>query len=282
MPKSEVWGVASHYPELRLTRPGRRLVRVCTGVSCRVRGGRELLAACERTLGVRAGQTTADGAVTLEELDCAFACSVAPVVEVDHAYRGRAAPGDVDSLLSSPPRAGHAAEPIGTTFPTVSGSPAERVAALVSEAGQRRASARIAVGVGACSMAVGADDTLERLRDEVASRKLPFAVVAAGCNGMCWAAPTVTVARDGQPPLVAGPVSAADVPRLLDALAGDAREAPAANAARSMASSSRCGSPSIRWRSLKMPGSPSSPFTTMYFGVPGAARHAAHFTAVWK
>src|SRR5437899_5212120 len=128
VPKSEVWGVASHYPELRLARPGRRIVRVCTGVSCRVRGGREVLAACERTLGVGAGQTAADGAVTLEELDCAFACSVAPVVEVDHAYRGRAAPGDVDSLLSSPPRAGHAAEPIGTTFPTVSGSPAERVA----------------------------------------------------------------------------------------------------------------------------------------------------------
>src|SRR2546426_44903 len=83
VPRSEVWGVASHYPELRLTRPGRRLLRVCTGVSCRVRGGRELLAACERRLGVRAGQTTADGAATLEELDCGFACAVAPVVEID-------------------------------------------------------------------------------------------------------------------------------------------------------------------------------------------------------
>src|SRR5438093_262830 len=80
VPTSEVWGVASHYPELRLARPGRRIVRVCTGVSCRVVGGRELLAACEQRLGVRAGQTSADGAATLEELDCAFACSVAPVV----------------------------------------------------------------------------------------------------------------------------------------------------------------------------------------------------------
>src|SRR6267142_1298909 len=71
VPKSEVWGVASHYPEFRLSAPGRRIVRVCTGVSCRVRGGRELLAACEGKLGIGAGQTTADGAVTLEELDCA-------------------------------------------------------------------------------------------------------------------------------------------------------------------------------------------------------------------
>src|SRR5437870_5589769 len=132
VPKSEVWGVASHYPELRLARPGRRIVRVCTGVSCRVRGGREVLAACERTLGVGAGQTAADGAVTLEELDCAFACSVAPVVEIDHAYRGRVAPGDLDALLSAPTHTGHSAAPIVATLPVVSGSPAERLAALVS------------------------------------------------------------------------------------------------------------------------------------------------------
>src|SRR5437870_4661915 len=132
VPKSEVWGVASHYPELRLSRPGRRIVRVCTGVSCRVRGGRELLSACEGKLGIGAGQTTADGAVTLEELDCAFACSVAPIVEVDHAYRGRVAPGDLDALLSAPTHTGHSAAPIVATLPVVSGSPAERLAALVS------------------------------------------------------------------------------------------------------------------------------------------------------
>jgi len=65
VPKSEVWGVASHYPEFRLTAPGRRLVRVCTGLACVARGARDLLAACEKTLGVRAGRTTGDGAVTL-------------------------------------------------------------------------------------------------------------------------------------------------------------------------------------------------------------------------
>src|SRR5437016_4624679 len=38
VPRSEVWGVASHYPELRLAKPGRRVVRVCTGVACVARG----------------------------------------------------------------------------------------------------------------------------------------------------------------------------------------------------------------------------------------------------
>jgi NADH-quinone oxidoreductase subunit F len=224
--KSEVWGVASHYPEFRLAKPGRRIVRVCTGVSCRVRGGRDLLATCERTIGISAGGTTPDGAVTLEEMDCAFACSVAPVIEVDHAYVGRVAPGDLASLLSAPAPSGHRDEVSAAGAPRAShnqssASPTQRLAALAG-AGARSTGSRLIVGVGACSLAVGAGETLAALRAEVARRGLPFTVVAAGCNGMCWAAPTVTVARDGQPPRVAGPVTAPAVPRLLDGLASNA------------------------------------------------------------
>ena len=45
VPASEVYGVATHYPELRLTPPGAHLIRVCRGVSCDVLGSRDLLAA---------------------------------------------------------------------------------------------------------------------------------------------------------------------------------------------------------------------------------------------
>src|SRR5439155_22054032 len=127
VPKSEVWGVASHYPELRLAAPGRRVVRVCTGVSCTLRGGGELLAAGERSLGVRAGRTTADGAVTLEVMDCAFACAVAPVVEIDHAYRGRVAPGALDALLAAHGSSQAAATPsVAPPARPTAGSPAAR------------------------------------------------------------------------------------------------------------------------------------------------------------
>ena len=221
VPRSEVWGVASHYPELRLTRPGRRLVRVCTGVSCRVRGGRELLAACAERLGVAAGSTAADGSVTLEEMDCAFACAVAPIVEVDHRSRGRVAPGDLDRILAD--AAVHAAPwaaAVPAPSPVASGMPAERLAALVREAERRRRPVtRLAVGVGSCGLAVGAAETFAALGAEVERRKLPVAVVAAGCNGMCWAAPVVEVLREGRPRLTAGPVAASDVGAFLDALA---------------------------------------------------------------
>ncbi|HWP77986.1 MAG TPA: NAD(P)H-dependent oxidoreductase subunit E, partial [Methylomirabilota bacterium] len=52
VPRSEVYGVATHYPEFRQSRPGRRVVRVCVGLSCRARGALDVLAACERRLGI--------------------------------------------------------------------------------------------------------------------------------------------------------------------------------------------------------------------------------------
>jgi NADH:ubiquinone oxidoreductase subunit F (NADH-binding)/NADH:ubiquinone oxidoreductase subunit E/(2Fe-2S) ferredoxin len=228
VPKSEVWGVASHYPELRLTAPGRRIVRVCVGVACLAGGARDVLAACERRLGIRAGQTTPDGGLTLEELDCAFSCATAPVVEVDHGYRGRVSPDEIDALLagspvqSAPPSTGRGGPPAAR--PTT-GSPGARFTALKREAERRRTGARLAVGLGTCGLAVGAAETFEALQAETERRGLPFRIVAAGCNGMCWAQPVVEVLRDGRPRLTAGAVTSGVVPRLLNALAGGALEA---------------------------------------------------------
>jgi NADH-quinone oxidoreductase subunit F len=238
VPASEVWGVASHYPELRLAAPGRRIVRVCVGVACLARGGRDLLAACERRLGIPAGGTTPDGAVTLEELDCGFVCGSAPVVEVDHDYHGRVSAQDVERLLAgvtrhtATPSSGHAGPPAS---PPAAGSPGVRFAALKREAERRRTGARLAVGLGTCGLAVGAAATFEALREETERRELPFRVVAAGCNGMCWAQPVVEVLRDGRPRLTAGPVTPDTVPRLLNALAGGVSERELAAGAAFMA-----------------------------------------------
>ena len=49
--------MATHFPEIRLRPTGRRLVRVCTGESCLLKGGHELLAFCQQRLGIRPGET---------------------------------------------------------------------------------------------------------------------------------------------------------------------------------------------------------------------------------
>jgi NADH-quinone oxidoreductase subunit F len=214
VPTSEVWGVASHYPEFRLVRPAPRIVRVCTGLACAARGGRELLAHAVRRL---AGRD-----VTLEAMDCAFACAVAPVVEAEHAYRGCVTPAALDTLLDAPSELHAPVPPTGrggppATLPSA-GSPGARFSALKREAERRRTGARLAVGVGTCGLAVGAADTLEALRAETHRRGLPWTVVAAGCNGMCWAAPVVQALRDGKPPVTAGPITPDTAPRFLHAL----------------------------------------------------------------
>ena len=216
VPKSEVYGVATHYPEFRLTRPGDRVVRVCVGLSCRVRGGLDVLGACERRLGIAADATTADGAVTLERLDCAFDCAMAPVVEVDGAHRGRVTPAAVDGLLAAPPH------------PALSPSEVEGSAELPLPSGERAGvrgpAARdmppltLVVGAGTCGLSVGAADTLRALRDEITRLHLAARVIAGGCNGMCWAAPVVTVLRGDEAPRVIPRVTADQAAALLEAV----------------------------------------------------------------
>src|SRR5499427_9369573 len=185
VPASEAYGVATHYPEFRLTEPRARLIRVCTGVPCRIRGGVELLASLRAVAGPD---------VTLEPFDCAFNCSVAPVVEVDGSCHGRVAREDVNRLLSSPaPR----------TLSSPESSPAPPV--------KDRSFAEI------FRRAAGA--AMEALTREVARRGLEAAVAAVGCNGTCWAAPMMTVATP-ESELHHLPHATADrLPALLDAVA---------------------------------------------------------------
>ncbi len=220
VPQSEVYGVATHYPELRLSEPGRRIVRVCVGVSCGVRGALDALAALERRLGIAADGTTPDGEVTLERLDCAFACAVAPVVEVDGRRIGRVAAQDAGQVLrSSPPAARLAEAPPAPRHPPPGGVP-ERFAELERDARAAATPAlRFLVAAGSCGDAVGAQETLGALSGEARRRGLDARVIAAGCAGPCWAAPAVAVVpRGGEPVIVAG-VTPDLVPALLDAAA---------------------------------------------------------------
>jgi formate dehydrogenase iron-sulfur subunit len=212
VPRSEVYGVATHYPEFRLASPGRRVVRVCVGLSCRARSALDVLADCERRLGIAVGATTADGAVTLERLDCAFDCAMAPVVEVEGAHYGRVEVTAVGALL-------HAA-PAASPHPAL--SPAGGEGNRGSHAGAGTPVPTLIVGTGTCGLSVGAGDTFHALRDEAARRGLALRIVAGGCNGMCWAAPVVTLERGPAGPRVIARVGATQAAALLDAVAADA------------------------------------------------------------
>ena len=98
VPASEVYGAATSYTELRVAQPGRHLVRVCNGLSCWHGGGREILERLIQSLGIQPGETSDGGRVTLETTPCGFLCALAPAVEVDGCWRGRAG-GEVSELV---------------------------------------------------------------------------------------------------------------------------------------------------------------------------------------
>ena len=91
--------VASFYDMYHLKPVGRHLVEVCTNVSCALVGAQQVLEAFESELGIRAGETSEDGEVTLRTVECAGGCGWATVVAVDHRYRERVQAGDVAAIV---------------------------------------------------------------------------------------------------------------------------------------------------------------------------------------
>jgi NADH:ubiquinone oxidoreductase subunit F (NADH-binding)/NADH:ubiquinone oxidoreductase subunit E len=221
IPKSEVYGVATHYPEFRLTKPGAQIVRVCTGVSCRLLGGVELLRRVGERFGLKAGETSSDGRVTLEEADCFFLCSMAPLVEVDRRCHGRVGPADLDRLFDPVP-ARRAPESPPLLSKPVCGSPPVALEQLrVQSRAYAATGLRLLVGVGSCSESVGADVLLDRLADEARRQKLSAVVSETGCSGMCHAAPVVELFHDGWPRITLKGVTVEDVAPLVSALKFD-------------------------------------------------------------
>jgi NADH-quinone oxidoreductase subunit E len=78
---------------------GRHVVSVCHNLSCSLRGAEDVVAYLEERLGVEAGETTADGRVTLLRVECLCACEAAPMMQVDDAYVGPLDRGTIDRVL---------------------------------------------------------------------------------------------------------------------------------------------------------------------------------------
>jgi NADH-quinone oxidoreductase E subunit len=82
----EVVEVVSFYNMFYDRPQGRHHVYVCTNLPCSLRGARKLLAELEEHLGVKPGETTPDGRITLGHEECLGACAYAPMMRVDETY----------------------------------------------------------------------------------------------------------------------------------------------------------------------------------------------------
>jgi NADH-quinone oxidoreductase subunit E len=82
---------------------GRHVVAVCHNLSCHLAGAPKILAHVKRALGIDVGETTDDGRVTLQSVECLCACEAAPMMQVDDRYELNLTPEKVDRILGSLP-----------------------------------------------------------------------------------------------------------------------------------------------------------------------------------
>jgi NADH-quinone oxidoreductase subunit E len=101
LPAVQVYEVATFYSMFETKPVGRHHVSVCTNISCMLCGGEEILSHVERRLGIKVGESTADGRFFLkQEEECLAACTGAPMMMVDHVFYEHLTPERVDEILN--------------------------------------------------------------------------------------------------------------------------------------------------------------------------------------
>ncbi|MHB8105355.1 MAG: NADH-quinone oxidoreductase subunit NuoE [Dehalococcoidales bacterium] len=99
IPESTVYGVSTFYAQFKLTPLGKKVVRVCRGTACHVRGSSKVLAEVEKLLGIKAGETTEDRKYSLETVACIGACALAPTMTIDDETYGKMTTKKVAEVL---------------------------------------------------------------------------------------------------------------------------------------------------------------------------------------
>ncbi len=95
----DVWGVATFFNQFRLTPLGKNHVKVCMGTACHLAGGRLVSEALERELGIKVGETSADGRFSLERVACIGCCMLAPVTVIKDKIHPKMSPFKVEESL---------------------------------------------------------------------------------------------------------------------------------------------------------------------------------------
>lgn len=99
---SYVYGVATFYAQFKFSPIGRKLVKVCRGTACHVRGSPRIVDEVIKLLNIKPGETSADLEHSLETIACFGSCALAPVMVVDERVYGRMTPAKARQILGEP------------------------------------------------------------------------------------------------------------------------------------------------------------------------------------
>ncbi len=100
IPKAQAYGVATFYSYLKVGKRGKYVIRICESAPCHIAGADKVVAALEKELGIKMGETTADGKFTLEFTECVGQCQATPVITINSKPYGDVTPEKLTAILT--------------------------------------------------------------------------------------------------------------------------------------------------------------------------------------
>jgi NADH:ubiquinone oxidoreductase subunit E len=101
IPMSFVYSTATFYKQFYFTPRGKKIVRICTGTACHVRGADKVLDTIKDEFDIDEGETTEDLAMTLETVGCIGCCGLAPVATVNEEITGEIDMKKLDEIIEA-------------------------------------------------------------------------------------------------------------------------------------------------------------------------------------
>ena len=100
MPKAKAYGVATFYSYLKVGKRGKNVIRICESAPCHIAGAAQVVEALEKELGIKMGETTADGKFTLEFTECVGQCQATPVITINSKPYGDLKATEISKILA--------------------------------------------------------------------------------------------------------------------------------------------------------------------------------------
>ena len=99
--EAQLYSMATFYKALSLTPKGDHIIKICNGTACHLRGAMNLATELKRDLGIEPGETTDDGAFSVELVNCLGSCALAPVMVVDGNYHNKLRVEQIPGIIES-------------------------------------------------------------------------------------------------------------------------------------------------------------------------------------
>ena len=202
-PKAYLYHIATFYKSLSLESKGEKIIQVCVGTACHVKGSANILDSFERVLDIKTGETTKDNKYSLEAVACLGACSIAPVVKIGEEVYGNVQAKDVERLLKK------SSEQKDSGTQKVKEHKKESIIKLESKDLEKIAlrenkylssyKSMLMVCTGTGCVAAKGFNIRDKLIKVIKEKNLDndYLVVSTGCNGFCAAGPIVVVQPEG-------------------------------------------------------------------------------------